>query len=491
MTPAEIAFLPATEQAALIRSRQLSPVEAVEAALAQIERLNPVINAVCSPAVEQARATAKEAEAAMARGEAFGPLHGLPVGIKDHTEVAGLRNTYGSKLFEHYVPAEDALLVQRLKAAGAVIVGKTNTPEFAAGINTRNALFGTTVNPWDTSLSSGGSSGGSAAALATGMCALAEGSDHGGSLRGPAAFCGVVGFRVSVGRIPAYPSAWVFDTFNVHGPMARTVRDVALMLSVMAGPDARNPLSIAEPGAPLAEVEGGPSASSGQAPSSGSGQALRDWRIAWTPDLGGLFRVDPDVAGLTEAAARRFADLGARVEDASPDLHDAPEIIPPLRAWRTAIVHQEQLDRLDQTQNDFLKEFAERARRLTIGDVARAEFQRSALWERTRRFFETYRLLALPTMQFAALPKDRDFPAAVGGQPVRDPLEAILSTYAISLTGLPAISVPCGFTESGIPVGLQLVGRWRAEADVLRAAAAFEDGFPWSHRRPPIAHVTE
>jgi amidase len=467
----EIAFLPATELAARIRSRDLSPVEAIDAARAQFEALNPIVNAVVTPAYDQARVEAGRAEQAVLRGDAVGPLHGVPIGLKDLTETAGLRTTYGSKLFEDHVPTEDALLVQRLKAAGGIVVGKTNAPEFAAGINTRNPIFGTTVSPWNTDLSSGGSSGGSAVALATGMCALAEGSDHGGSLRNPAAINGVVGFRVSAGRIPAYPNPWVFDAFSVHGPMARTVRDAALMLSVMAGPDDRVPISISEPGETFAgAAEGG----------------IKGWRVAWTPDLNGLFAVDADVVDVTRTAARRFETLGCVVDEAGPDLHDVLDVIVPLRALRTAVVHQEQLAQMDRVQNAFLKDFVGRVGRLSALEVARAESLRSRLWARVRTFFETYNILVLPATQMAGFSKDDDRPTRLGGRPVQDAVHTTLSTYAISATGLPAISIPCGYTPEGLPIGLQIVGRWRREADVLRAAAAFEDVFPWSDRRPPL-----
>ena len=471
MNQSEIAFLPATELVARIRSRELSPVEVIDAVAAHYERLNPIVNAVVTPAYEQARAIAREAEEAVRRRDELGPLHGVPIGLKDMTETAGLRTTYGSKLYEHNVPAEDALLVQRLKAAGGIIVGKTNTPEFAAGINTRNLVFGQTLNPWNTDLNPGGSSGGSAVAVATGMCALAEGSDHGGSLRNPASYCNVVGFRVSAGRIPAYPSAWVYAPFSVHGPMARTVRDAALMLSAMAGPDERVPISISEPGEPFARAAEGD---------------VTGWRVAWTPDLDGLFRVDPEVRRLTEAAARRFAALGCVVEDASPDLHDALQIIVPLRAMRTGAVHRQELGMLERVDNAWLKQFAARADQLGALDVAEAEWRRSQLWERVRGFFERYQLLLLPSTQTAAFPKDVERLTMIDGEPVGDVIESSLSTYAISITGLPAISVPCGFTPDGRPVGLQIVGRWRREADVLRAAAAFEVAFPWMHHRPPV-----
>ncbi|MCC7370704.1 MAG: amidase [Chloroflexi bacterium] len=472
----EIALLPAVELAARIRRREISPREAVQAAYDQYQAHNPAVNAVVTPTYEQALIQADEAEAAVLRGDDFGPLHGLPIGLKDMTETAGIRTTYGSKLYEHNVPDQDALLVTRLKGAGGIIIGKTNTPEFAAGSNTHNPVFGHTLNPWNLALNPGGSSGGSAVALATGMCALAEGSDHGGSLRNPASYCNVVGFRVSAGRIPAYPSPWVYDPFSVHGPMARTVRDAALMLSVMAGPDDRVPISISEPGAPLAQAcEAGP-------------DGIKGWRVAWTPDLGGLLRVDPAVRRLIERTARQFADLGCEVEQASPDLHDALEIVGPLRAMRTGAVHQKELARLDEVENPFLKQFAGRAERLGALDIGRAEARRSALWERVRAFFEPYQLLILPATQTAAFPKEIDRLTSIDGHQFADPLESSLTTYAISITGLPALVLPCGFTDAGLPVGVQLVGRWRREADVLRAAAAYEDAHPHHQKRPPLVH---
>lgn len=247
MNPADLAFTPATRLAQLIRERSLSPVELVDALLARIDELNPILNAYCTLAPEQARRAARAAEKAVAGGN-LGPLHGVPVAIKDLTPTAGIRTTFGSPIYEHNVPAQDALVVSRLKAAGAVVLGKTNTPELGAGINTRNSLFGVTLNPWDTARTPGGSSGGSAAAVAAGLAPLAEGSDHGGSLRLPAAFCGIVALRTSPGLVPQYPSPWLSDFLSVTGPMARTVAEAALMLSVMAGPDPRVPISHGEPG---------------------------------------------------------------------------------------------------------------------------------------------------------------------------------------------------------------------------------------------------
>ncbi len=471
MDNVELAFTPATELARLIRDRKVSPVEALENTLARIERINPAINAYVTVAVDAARAAASQAEEVLQRGQPLGPLHGIPVAIKDLTPTAGIRTTFGSRLFENNVPTEDALIVTRLKAAGAIVVGKTNTPEFGAGSNTTNAVFGPTRNPWDTALSPGGSSGGSAAALAAGLCPIAEGSDHGGSLRGPASLCGVIGFRTSAGRVPKYPSGWLYDTFSVTGPMARTVGDTALMLSVVAGPDDRVPIAIDEPGNIFADAARGD---------------VAGMRVAWSRDLGGLTPVSRDVSTALEGAARTWASLGCEVVEDQPDLHDAREMIPVLRAMRNAATHQHVLDRVDEIDNTFCREFLEKGKQLTALEVARAEAQRSQLYERTRRFFERYDLLVLPTSAATAFRVEQPYSDNVDGLPVSR-LEGSILTYAITMTGLPAISIPCGFSPNGMPVGMQIVGRRHAEATVLRAAAAFERAAPWAHRRPPLA----
>lgn len=474
----ELAFQSATELAARLRRREVSAVELVDACARQFEQLNPLVNAVTTSVFDRARQTAELADARLMRGDQLGPLHGLPVALKDMTETAGVRTTYGSKLFERNVPGEDALLAQRLRAAGAVLVAKTNTPEFAVGINTTNAVFGTTRSPWNLAMSSGGSSGGSAVALATGMCVLAEGSDHGGSIRLPSALNNVVGLRTSPGRIPAFPNPWVYDTFSVNGPMARSVADAALMLSVMAGPDPRVPISISEPGEAFAEF---------RAPDD-----LQDWPVAWSPTLGGLFRVDPEVVRVTSAAANRFTELGCHVEQAEPDLHQAPAVINVLRAMRTVAVHQAQAAVADQLSNAWLREFLIRSDQLSLADVAHAEAARSVLWQTACAFFEKYRLLLLPTSQFVSLPADRPFPERIDGQPVTETIQAILSTYAISILGLPTMSIPCGLAADGSPVGLQIVGGWRREMDVLQAGAAFERLCPWAAQYPPpVARSTQ
>ncbi|MCC6992333.1 MAG: amidase [Acidobacteria bacterium] len=466
----ELAFLSATELRRLIAARELSPVEVVEGTLRHIERVNPVVNAYVTVAADQARAAARDAERAVTSGEPLGPLHGIPVGIKDLAATAGIRTTYGSRLFADNVPTQDHLDVARLRQAGAIILGKTNTPEFGAGPNTLNALFGATRNPWNLDRSAGGSSGGSAVALACGMGPLAQGSDLGGSLRIPASVCGVVGFRTAPGRIPKHPAGWPGDPFSVVGPMARTVRDTALMLSVMAGPDARVPISLDEPGAVFENAaEGG----------------VRGLRVAWSPDLG-VGRVDPEVASIVEAACMRFADAGCTVDAATPEVGDLREMIATFRALGVAAGNPDLLKRADEVDNPFLRDFLKRPVTLSGMDVARAFNQHGRFLERMAAFFEQFDFLVSPTTPTSAYMLDQMFPPEISGEPVANAIDAMIVTYVITMSGLPAISVPAGFTAAGLPVGMQIVGRRHAEAAVLRAAAAFEEMAPWAHLRPPV-----
>ncbi len=456
--------LPAAhELLASIAERKVSPVELVDAARRAYEDRNPRLNAIVTPTFEAARTEAFESERRVARGEPLRALEGLPLAVKDTIPMAGVRTTYGSPLFRDNVPSEDAVHVRRLRGAGAIVVGKTNTPEFEVGINTRNPVFGQTVHPLDEARGCGGSSGGSAVALATGMCAIADGTDHGGSIRIPASLVGVAGLRPSPGRVPLYPTAWVHDTLSVAGPLARTVRDLALMLSVMAGPDARIPISLAASPGPF-----------GAAPAE-----LRGRRIAWSADLGGLCAVDTDVAAAVRNAAERFAQLGCVVEEAAPDWHDTAEIIGPLRAFRTSIVMDHLRGRAAQIENPWLREFIDRADRLTLKEVGAAEAQRSRYWERTAAFFDRYSLLLAPATQFTAFPKEFDFPPVVGGRSMPGVVDAILATYAVTIAGLPALSVPCAISAAGLPIGLQIIGRWRADDDVLAAGIAFEEATTW------------
>jgi len=470
-----LAFAPATELRRLIRDREISPVELVERMLRRIQQVNPVVNAYCTVAAEQALEAARAAEAAISRGDPLGLLHGVPVAIKDMSLTAGIRTTFGSRLYADYVPTEDSLDVARLKQAGAIVIGKTNTPEFAAGPNTLNELFGATRNPWNLERSAGGSSGGSAVALACGMAPLASGGDLGGSLRIPASVCGVVGFRTSPGRVPMYPSSWTSESFLVVGPMARTVRDVGLMLSVTAGPDDRVPISLNESGSAFTEAaEGG----------------VRGLCIAWSPDLG-VARVDPEVARIVEAACRRFEDAGCSIDAAHPEIGEIRPMIATFRALGAAAGSPELLDRADEVDNPLLREFLKLPRELTGMEIAQAGIEHSRYVERMAAFFRQYDLLVTPSTPTAAYMLDEMYPPEIAGAPVENAIDAMLVTYAITMAGLPAISVPAGFTSAGLPIGMQIVGGRHAEALVLRAAAAFEELAPWAHHRPLVAHSVE
>jgi len=447
----------------------------VQAVLARIDAVNPRVNAVVTLARESALRQARLQTAALRRGATRPPLFGVPVGIKDVTPTRGLRTTYGSKLFEHHVPAEDALVVERLRAAGAIVVGKTNTPEFAFGPNTVNALFGATRNPWALALTAGGSSGGSAAALATGMCTLAEGTDLGGSLRGPASFCGVVGFRTTPGLIPRYPSVLAWDTYSVEGPMARTVADAALLLSVMAGADERAPLSYAvDPRDFVAAV---------RAPS------VKGWRLAWTADLGGLVLVESEVRAVFEQAVGVFRTLGARVEGACPDMSDVPEIVRLTRGPLMVARHADKLAEHRAVLQEGLVENTEQGLALSARDVAQGELLRTRLWHRVREFLAARDLFITPTAAVPPFPIEQPYAQEIDGRPVGKALQRSYLTYAFSVLGLPAISIPCGFTRRGLPVGLQIVGHRQGEATVLRAAAAFEAARPWRTRVPPVVQL--
>ena len=473
MTDRDLCFVPATTLQRLYRSRKASPLEVMQAVLARIDAVNPRVNAYVTVARDQALAAAKRATGALGRrGANLGPLHGVPVSIKDLTPTKGIRTTWGSKIFEHHVPDEDALYVTRLKEAGAIVVGKTNTPEFGAGGNTFNAVFGATRNPWNTALTCGGSSGGAAVALATGMGPLAQGSDLGGSLRTPAAFCGVVGFRTSPGLIPVYPADLGWDSLSVTGPMARTVGDVALMLSVMAGPDDRAPLSY--------DVD------TRRFPAAVRRPSVKGWRAAWTPDLNGLIPVDDEVAAVAERATDVFRSLGVRVERACPDFGEVNEIVLATRGLGMVARHAEKLAQWEPVMQRGLVWNIKQGLSLTPEQIGRGETLRTRLWQRVRAFMETRDLLILPTVAVPPFPVEQPYPTEINGKALDNYTQWFFLTYGITVTGLPVISVPCGFTRSGLPVGLQIVGRRRQEAAVLRAAAAFEAARPWAGSIPPL-----
>jgi amidase len=395
----------------------------------------------------------------------------VPVSIKDLTATQGIRTTWGSLIYQNHVPDEDDLVVQRLKAAGAIVVGKTNTPEFGAGGNTFNAVFGATRNPWNTALSCGGSSGGGAVAVATGMGPIAEGTDLGGSLRTPAAFCGVLGYRTTPGLVPRYPRTLIWDSLGVTGPMARTVADVALMLSTIAGPDERAPLSY--------EVDTSQFTRAVKAPS------IKGWRIAWTPDLHGLIPVDQEVARVAHDALRVLRGLGARIEAACPDFSEVNRIVRGTRGLAMVALHADKLPQWgERMQKDLVRDI-EQGLALTAREIAQAEVLRGVLWHRVRAFMATRDLLVLPTVAVPPFPVEQPYPTQINGRPLDNYTQWLYLTYGITVTGLPAISVPCGFTRGGLPVGLQIVGRRCQDAAVLRAAAAFEAAAPWAERVPP------
>lgn len=466
MTP----FATAREMASAVRAKQISARELLELHLDRIEEVNPVVNALVSLDPEHALASALAADEALASGADVGALHGLPFAFKDTHAVAGWRTTFGSPLMVDNVPEADELLVERVRRAGAVVIGRTNVPEFAAGSHTFNLVFGTTLNPYDLSRSAGGSSGGAASALATGMVPLADGSDMGGSLRNPASFCNVVGMRPSLGRVPEWPLYNAWETTSVGGPLARNVSDLALLLSVLAGPDRRVPLALGDPGSTFAP------------PLQGS---LAGLRVALSVDLGGALEVDHAVAAVVESAGPVLAAHGAQVEAAYPTLAEAEDTFRTLRAWH----FQAKLGPLLAAHPDgFKQSLADNIRAgesLTGADVARAYAQRTTLQQRMLDFFEVHDVLVMPTSQVPPFPADSEFPSEINGRPMETYLDWMRSAYFVTVTGCPAISVPAGFTPAGLPVGIQIVAPHNQERRLLEVAYAFEQATTVGERRPP------
>ena len=467
----EICFSGAADLAGRIRRREVSASEVMTAFLSRIERVNPAVNAIPTLLPEVALAGATAADRALAAGSPPGPLHGLPIAIKDLVLTRGIRTTFGSPIYADFVPDRDELLVERLRAAGAIVIGKTNTPEFGAGSQTFNPVFGPTRNPYDLERTCGGSSGGAAAALACGMLPIADGSDLGGSLRNPASFCNVVGFRTSPGRVPQWPVDDPWDPLAVQGPMGRNVADVALMLSVLAGPDPRSPIAIEEPGerfrAPLERDFSGT-------------------RVAWSPDLD-RYEVEPEVRRVCEEALAVFGDLGCEVETAAPDLDGADEIFQVLRAWKTAAGREADYRAHRERMKDSVVWNIEQGLPLSGLDVARAMAKRAALHQRVRAFFETREYLVLPAAQVLPFPVEVPWVREINGRAMETYIDWMGICYAITVTGLPAISVPCGFSRDGLPVGLQIVGRHNHDFAVLELARAFEGATGHGRRRPETA----
>jgi amidase len=449
--------------AGLLRAREVSAREVVAAHVARAETVGGPVNAIVTATFETALARAAAADEDLARGAVTGLLHGLPVAHKDLHDTAGVRTTYGSPLFADYVPEVDDLVVQRMAAAGAISLGKTNTPEFGAGSHTVNPVFGATRNPYDLGRSAGGSSGGAAAALAARLICLADGSDLGGSLRNPASFCNVVGFRPSPGRVPKWPYAEVANVMGVSGPMGRTVSDVALLLAVLAGPDPRAPFALDAPPPALAS------------PAGVAGLLERDvrgLRVGWSADLG--LPVEPAVLATLAPARQVLADLGCVVADAAPDLSGADEAFRTFRAHGFVKSYGELVaDHPDQVGPNVTWNVRQ-GLALTIDDLRRATELQAAVAERVTEFFASFDVLACPVSQVAPFDVELDWVREINGRPQETYIDWMASCYRITMTGLPAISVPAGFTPAGLPVGLQLVGPRRSDWDLLGIARAFE-----------------
>ena len=464
----ELCEMSAVELAGRLGRMDLSAREVMAAHLAQIERVNPTVNAIVTLVAEQAMAGAAKADEAIARGGPVGVLHGLPVAHKDLVDTAGIRTTQGSPFYRDTVPTRDALIVTRLREAGAITVGKTNTPEFGSGSQTFNTVFGATRNPYDVGRTCGGSSGGAAVAVAARMLPIADGSDTGGSLRNPPAFCNVVGLRPSPGRVVTESTSW--SPLSVSGPIARTVADVALLLSAIAGPDPRSPLSIHEDPAPFrAPLE----------------RSFKGVRIAWWRGLGGI-PFEPEIRRVVDGTRQVFEDLGCIVEDDEPDFTGVDEAFPILRyalnhARYAPLVRQ----RPDWVKDPIKFEVAE-AERLTAADVSRAQTRQAQMFDQSRRFFERYVYFILPVTQVEPFDVNTPYPTQVAGTAMKDYIDWMRSCWYVSFMTNPAISVPAGFSTSGLPVGLQIVGRHRDELSVLQLAHAFEQATHHGRRVPAL-----
>ncbi|HET6510256.1 MAG TPA: amidase family protein [Baekduia sp.] len=468
-----ICWMPARAMAAAIAAGDLTATAVLEAHLDRIARVNPMVNAIVTLDADGARARARAADAAVARGDALGPLHGLPVAVKDLEDAAGMRTTYGSAIFADHVPDADSLMVARLRAAGAIVIGKTNTPELGAGSQTFNPVFGATRNPYDLDRTCGGSSGGAAVAVACGMVPIADGSDLGGSVRNPPAFCSVVGLRPSPGAIAAdVEGGDPWESLSVYGPIARTVDDAALLFGALAGDDPRDPRSVPAPADALDPI--------------GEGRAVGDLRVGWSERLGDL-PVEGAIRDVLRAARARLADAGARVEDAEPDLRDADEAFDVLRAlgFATGIapLAAEHPGRL----KDTIIYNLEKGLALTGARIGSAQRARERAFTAMRAFLagDGFDVLALPVTQALPFSVDVPYPTAIDGVEMEDYVAWMRSCSRITVTGHPAISVPAGFTTDGLPVGLQLVGRHRGERDLLAVARAVERTLD-AARRPPL-----
>lgn len=468
MNQEDLCYMPATKMAAAIRNKKLSPVEIVDALLDRIEALNPKLNAYVTLTAAAARRQARKAEQAVMKKEKLGPLHGVPYSIKDLTLTKGVRTMRGSKIYENFVPTEDPPLVERLRDAGGIMLGKTATPELGWKGVTDSLLTGITRNPWNLKRTPGGSSGGASASVAAGMGPLAQGSDGGGSIRIPSALTGIFGIKPSFGRVPTYPPS-SHDTLSHAGPMTRTVADAALMLSVMAGPHEadRNSLE-APPEDYLGKLNKG----------------VKGLRVAWSADLG-YADVDPEVKRIAAAAAKAFTELGCKVESVNPGLGDPTAIFETYWKVGSAGGLAAYLPRWEKKMDPGLVRVVKMGMKLKATELTKALAARYEYWEKMRRFFEKYDLLLTPSLAVTAFNVGKLKPPSGKNHSVSW-ISWTPFTYPFNLTHNPAATVPAGFSKEGLPVGLQIVGRRFADLTVLQAAAAFEKARPWAQHRPKL-----
>ncbi len=464
----DLCYLPATAMAAAIRSKKLSPVEITEAVLERIEALNPELNAYCTVCGDTARAEAARAEEAVMRGDELGPLHGVPYSIKDLIATKGVKTMRGSRIYRDFVPDEDAVLVERLREAGGIFLGKTTTPEMGWKGVTDSPLTGITRNPWNPELTPGGSSGGASAQVAAGMGPLAVGTDGGGSIRIPSAFAGIFGIKPSYGRVPVYPPSQ-HDMLSHAGPMTRTVGDAALMLAAMAGPHHADRFSLeAAPADYPARL----------------GRGIAGLRVAWSPDLG-YAKVEPEVARIVADAANSFADLGCRLEEVDPGFGDPTGIFEVYWPASSAGALADYLPEWESKMDPGLVELVKKGSAISAPEFVNAQIERHAFYDKVRRFFERYDLLLTPALAVLPFAVGHTVPPGDGDNDGNWTNWTPFS-YPFNLTGSPAATVPAGWSASGLPVGLQIVGRRFADLTVLQAAAAFEAARPWAGRRPPL-----
>jgi amidase len=467
----EICLMRAVDMVDAIRTKKLSAREVMQAHLQQIQRVNASVNAmVTMVAEEQLMAQAAAADEALAKGKWLGPLHGLPVAVKDLHETSGIRTTYGSPLHKNDVPDFDCRVVQREKEAGAIVLGKTNVPEFGLGSQTFNPVFGPTHNPYDTTKTCGGSTGGGAVAVACGMAPLADGSDMGGSLRNPPNFCNVVGIRTSPGRVSNVPTNLGWFTLSVPGPVARNVTDCAYFLSVLAGYDQHSPISIEQPGAQFARPLGG--------------RSFKGVRVAMFKDMG--LPWEPEVKSAVQAQRKVFESLGCIVEDAEPDFTDANEAFLAWRHWSVELSFGDLLDTHGDQLNQYIHWHVAEGRKLTGPYVSRIEARRTALYQRLCAFKGEYEFFILPVNQVLPFDVNTHYPTEIAGVQMENYLAWMKSAYYISAAGNPAMSVPCAFSSSGLPIGMQIVGRHHDDWGVLQLGYAFEQATHIGLRRPVV-----